>query len=190
MKPSLDFDSSSWTRRKWKQASLCCTSQKQITGWIASLRKQTQPPHLLSFPGFQLCSFNKKYHPRSFLQCLCLMMLSTWPFLDFYASNVTVSYTQERNISHRRDVCLSRTVHAGCIILLICWSLFYLWSHYEVLYLSARTNNFSLRHVTSNTRLCSYWLYGKVTHRLKQEGWSQNVSFLSLNMDKKDLHSA
>lgn len=40
-------------------------------------------------------------------------------FLDIYASNVPASYMQERNISHRGDVCLSRTVQVGCAILCI-----------------------------------------------------------------------
>lgn len=45
---------------------------------------------------------------------LCLTLL------DVSASNAPVSYMQERNISHRRDVCLSRAVQVECAILLIC----------------------------------------------------------------------
>lgn len=45
---------------------------------------------------------------------LCLTLL------DVSASNAPVSYMQERNICHRRDVCLSRAVQVECAILLIC----------------------------------------------------------------------
>lgn len=45
---------------------------------------------------------------------LCLTLL------DVSASNAPVSYMQERNVSHRRGVCLSRAVQVECAILLIC----------------------------------------------------------------------
>lgn len=62
-------------------------------------------------------------------------------FLDVYASNVPVSYMQERDISQRRDVCLSRTVQVGCAISLICRFPSYLYGHYELFYLPANTNS-------------------------------------------------
>lgn len=126
------------------------TSQKQTTGYITRIWQHT-PSSLLTYSAF--LNFSSALCPWSFLQCLCLMMFSAWPFQTsmqemLLSANVTVSYMQERKVSHRRDVCLSKTLQVGCAALLTCRSPSYLWSHYELLYTL----------INSETRHFKHWL--------------------------------